>query len=351
MQRFYRPIRDLAEKYNIMQSAMASSERIFRLLDEPVTIASPGEPSFPAQMEGSVAFRGVWFGYDPVAFESDGMGGRRALAAVDAMEESIRKPAAGSNAAARQAAGRAAQQSEEGAEGEREWVLKNVSFSVEPGETVAIVGATGAGKTTIISLLTRLYDVQRGSIQVDGMDIREMDLHRLRAAVGVVLQDVFLFTGTIEQNIRLGEEGIDDGRVREAARHVNAATFIERLPDGFGSEVLERGATLSTGQRQLLAFARALAFDPAILILDEATSSVDTETDALIQDALEKLMANRTTIVIAHRLSTIQQADKIIVLHKGEVREIGTHRELLERQGIYHRLYRLQYLAQEGQRV
>jgi ABC-type multidrug transport system fused ATPase/permease subunit len=212
---------------------------------------------------------------------------------------------------------------------------------------VAIVGATGAGKTTIISLLTRLYDVQRGQVLVDGIDIRDMDPSRLRSMISVVLQDVYLFSGTIEGNIRLGESHIDRDAVEQAARYVNAASFIDRLPDRYESEVLERGATLSTGQRQLLAFARALAFDPAVLILDEATSSVDTSTEALIQDALEKLMTNRTTIVIAHRLSTIQQADKIIVLHKGEVREIGSHQELLELEGIYHRLYQLQYLAQE----
>jgi ABC-type multidrug transport system fused ATPase/permease subunit len=260
------------------------------------------------------------------------MGGRRGLAAVDAME-------AGMTAAP--------PLEREGEADEREWVLEDVSFTVEPGQTVAIVGATGAGKTTIISLLTRLYDIQRGRILVDGMDIREMDLHRLRSSVGVVLQDVFLFTGTIRQNIGLGEERIDDERIRAAARHVNAAPFIERLEDGYDSEVLERGATLSVGQRQLLAFARALAFDPAILVLDEATSSVDTETEALIQDALDKLMADRTTIVIAHRLSTIQKADRIIVLHRGRVREVGTHRELLEQRGFYHRLYRLQYQAED----
>ena len=335
VQRFYRPIRDLAEKYNIMQSAMASSERIFRLLDEPVRISGPEEPKFPEPMNGRVEFRNVWFSYDAVPTDRDGQGHRRALAAVDALEEEMRSPADPVPATAAATAEA------------REWVLKDVSFTVEPGQTVAIVGATGAGKTTIISLLTRLYDVQKGRICIDGMDVREIDPRRLRASISVVLQDVFLFTGTVEWNIRLGEERIDRAAVEQAARHVNAATFIERLPDGYESEVLERGATLSAGQRQLLAFARALAFDPAILVLDEATSSVDTETEALIQDALEKLMADRTTIVIAHRLSTIQQADKIIVLHKGEVREVGTHRELLERQGIYHRLYRLQYQGRE----
>jgi ATP-binding cassette subfamily B protein len=335
VQRFYRPIRDLAEKYNIMQSAMASSERIFRLLDEPVSITRPEIPRFPDPVEGEVVFEGVWFGYDTIATSED-TSGRLALAAVDALEADMTRSLERGSPAP-------------GSEGdEREWVLKGVSFTVKPGETVAIVGATGAGKTTIISLLTRLYDIQRGRITIDGMDIREMDPRRLRSAISVVLQDVFLFSGTIEGNIRLGADNVDRHAVEQAARHVNAATFIERLPDGYASEVLERGATLSAGQRQLLAFARALAFDPGILILDEATSSVDTETEVLIQDALEKLMAERTTIVIAHRLSTIQQADKIIVLHKGEIREIGNHHELLKMRGIYHRLYRLQYLAQES---
>jgi len=333
VQRFYRPIRDLAEKYNIMQSAMASSERIFRLLDEPVTITSPEEPLRPPRIEGEVAFRAVWFGYETGATDDLEGSARRGLSAVDYQEsafEETERPAPDERY-------------------EREWVLRDVSFTVEPGETAAIVGATGAGKTTIISLLTRLYDIQKGRILLDGMDIREMDLHRLRRAVAVVLQDVFLFSGTIEENIRLGEE-IDRRTVEAAARHVNAAGFIEQLPGGYESEVLERGSTLSAGQRQLLAFARALAFDPDILILDEATSSVDTATEALIQDALEKLMAGRTTIVIAHRLSTIQQADRIIVLHKGQVRETGTHSELLEMGGIYHRLYQLQYKAQERRR-
>lgn len=333
VQRFYRPIRDLAEKYNIMQSAMASSERIFRLLDEPVTITSPEDPVRPPRIEGEVAFRGVWFGYETGATDDMEGSARRGLSAVDYLESSFEEP----------------ERSASGEPHEREWVLKDVSFRVEPGETAAIVGATGAGKTTIISLLTRLYDIQKGRILLDGMDIREMDLHRLRRAVAVVLQDVFLFSGTIEENIRLGEE-IDRDAVEAASRHVNAAGFIEQLSDGYESEVLERGSTLSAGQRQLLAFARALAFDPEVLILDEATSSVDTATEALIQDALGKLMAGRTTIVIAHRLSTIQQADKIIVLHKGVVRETGTHRELLEMGGIYHRLYQLQYKAQEGRR-
>jgi len=338
VQRFYRPIRDLAEKYNIMQSAMASSERIFRLLDEPVTITPPEAPHTVEAVRGEVVFQDVWFAYDSIVAGED-TAGRVALTAVDALEADM------AHSPGRDAA--APLRGEE----DRDWVLKGISFRVEPGETVAIVGATGAGKTTIISLLTRLYDIQRGRITFDGTDIREIDPRRLRSAVSVVLQDVFLFSGTIEGNIRLGSDRVDRAAVEQAARHVNAASFIERLPGGYSSEVLERGATLSAGQRQLLAFARALAFDPSILVLDEATSSVDTETEVLIQDALERLMAERTTIVIAHRLSTIQQADKIIVLHKGEVREIGTHQELLEQRGIYHRLYRLQYLAQESRSV
>jgi ATP-binding cassette subfamily B multidrug efflux pump len=334
VERFYRPIRDLAEKYNIMQSAMASSERIFRLLDEEVTITDPPQPRFPEPMAGEVAFCNVWFGYESGPTDDDETSQRRGMRSVDVNESA---PAT--------EAGRA--EAGSGEAPQREWVLKDVSFRVAPGQRVAIVGATGSGKTTIISLLTRLYDVQRGCIRVDGLDIREMDLARLRASVGVVLQDVFLFSGTIEGNLRLGEERISREQVEAAARHVNADPFIRRLPDGYGSRVEERGSTLSVGQRQLLAFARALAFDPTILVLDEATSSVDTETEALIQDALEKLMAGRTTIVIAHRLSTIQRADQIIVLHKGEVREVGSHAELLAAGGIYHRLYQLQYQAQE----
>ncbi len=326
VERFYRPIRDLAEKYNIMQSAMASSERIFRLLDEKITITDPPQPLFPEPMAGEVAFCNVWFGYESGPTDDEETSQRRGMRSVDVNEAGETGP---------------------GTSPEREWVLKNVSFQVAPGQRVAIVGATGSGKTTIISLLTRLYDVQRGCIRLDGMDIREMDLARLRASVGVVLQDVFLFSGTIEGNLRLGEERISREHVEAAARHVNADPFIRRLPDGYDSRVEERGSTLSAGQRQLLAFARALAFDPTILVLDEATSSVDTETEVLIQDALDKLMAGRTTIVIAHRLSTIQKADQIIVLHKGEVREVGSHAELLAAGGIYHRLYQLQYQAQE----
>ena len=234
---------------------------------------------------------------------------------------------------------------------EDEPVLKGVSFRVRPGETLAVVGHTGAGKSTLASLLLRFYDVDSGAVRVDGVDVRAWDLHRLRRSVAMVLQDVFLFSGTVRDNIRLGEEAIDDERVRWAAREVHALEFIERLPGGFDSVVRERGAGLSVGQKQLIAFARALAFDPSILILDEATSSIDTETEQLIQRALERLLEGRTSVVIAHRLSTIQKADRILVLHKGEVREYGTHQELLALRGIYYRLYLLQYKEQEGAEV
>jgi ATP-binding cassette subfamily B multidrug efflux pump len=288
-QRFFRPISDMTEKYNILQSAMASSERIFNLLDEAVEVAPPATPRTVASVSGAIEFDHVHFAYN-------------------AGEE----------------------------------VLKDVSFKVAPGEKVAIVGATGAGKTTIISLLTRFYDVAAGAIRVDGIDVREWDEGALRRAIGVVLQDVFLFSGTIEENLRLGDD-IPRERLVAAAREVHADRFIERLDGTYDAEVKERGATLSTGEKQLLSFARALAFDPRILVLDEATSSVDTETELLIQDALHRLMQGRTSIVIAHRLSTIQDVDRIVVLHKGVVREMGSHQELLALKGIYSRLYQLQY--------
>ncbi len=296
-QRFYQPLSDLSEKYNILQQAMASSERIFRLIDTPVTIASPAaayRPATDAQARGEIEFDDVWFSYK-----------------------------------------------------EGEPVLKGISFQVPPGETLAVVGHTGAGKSTLASLLLRFYDVGSGAVRVDGVDVREWDLVRLRRSVAMVLQDVFLFSGSIGNNIRLGEEAIDDERVRWAAGEVHALPFIERLPGGFGAVVKERGAGLSVGQKQLIAFARALAFDPRILILDEATSSIDTETEQLIQKALDRLLTGRTSIVIAHRLSTIQRANRILVLHKGEVREYGTHQELLAMRGIYYRLYLLQYKDQE----
>jgi ATP-binding cassette subfamily B multidrug efflux pump len=290
-QRFFRPISDMSEKFNVLQSAMASSERIFKVLDEPVVVESPIHPvPGPEQPPGHIVFESVWFAYN-----------------------------------------------------DNDFVLKDVSFEVRPGERVGIVGATGSGKTTLINLLLRFYDVTRGRITVDGVDIREMELARLRRLFSLVLQDVHLFSGTIADNIRLGETSIDDDRVRRAAGAVHADSFIARLPEGYASAVAERGATLSLGQKQLLSFARALAFDPRVLILDEATSSVDTETELMIRDALHVLMGGRTTIAIAHRLSTIQDMDKILVLHKGRIRESGTHQELLAARGIYFRLFELQY--------
>jgi len=301
-QRFFRPISDMSEKFNILQAAMASSERIFKLLDEPVTVQSPPAPRAvtPAVRAGRIEFDRVWFAYG----------------AKDT--------------------------------GEEDFVLRDVSFEVHPGERVGIVGATGAGKSTLINLLLRFYDVSRGAIRIDGVDVRQMPLEDLRGLFSLVLQDVHLFSGTIAENIRLGARNISDEAVRHAAAAVHANSFIERLPLGYAAPVAERGATLSVGQKQLLSFARALAFDPRILVLDEATSSVDTETEILIRDALHVLMAGRTTIAIAHRLSTIQDMDKILVLHKGQLREAGTHQELLARRGIYFRLYQLQYKEQEA---
>ena len=293
---FFRPIQDLSEKYNILQSAMASSERVFRLLDTKATIVDPPHPVQLAHVRGEIAFDNVSFAYN-----------------------------------------------------EGDWVLRDVDFTIGAGESVAIVGATGAGKTSIISLISRFYDVQKGRILLDRIDLREIAQREVRRHVGVVLQDPFIFAGTIGSNIRLEDRSISDDQVRAAARFVNADKFIDRLPEGYDTVVTERGSTLSVGQKQLLAFARAIAFNPEImLVLDEATSSVDTETEHLIQDALAKLMAGRTSIIIAHRLSTIQNVDRIIVLHKGRVAEIGTHRELLAKHGVYHRLYELQYRAHEA---
>ena len=292
LQRFFIPIRDFSTKYAVMQSAMASAERIFQLLDTEPEIASPPAPRPAPPARGAIEFDGVWFAYKS-----------------------------------------------------EEWVLRDVSFRIAPGEKIAIVGATGSGKTSLIKLLSRFYDVGRGAIRVDGIDVREWDLGALRRRIGVVLQDVFVFSGDVAGNISLRDAAITPARMEEAARRVHAWSFIADLPGKLREPLRERGSNLSTGQRQLLAFARALAYDPAILVLDEATSSVDTETEMLIQDALATLMADRTAVVIAHRLSTIEHADRIVVLHHGAVREIGTHQQLVEARGIYHRLYQLQYLV------
>ena len=308
-QRFFRPIQDLSDKYNILQSAMASSERVFKLLDTPVEVESPAVAKQVAG-PGRIEFDHVWFYYRTVPERN--------------AEGEINPHA-----------------------GEPDWVLKDVSFAVEPGETVAIVGHTGAGKTTMISLLLRFYDVQQGAVRIDGVDVREMDLAELRRRFGVVLQDPFLFTGTVEQNIRLGSAHVTDEQVERAAQDVNLAEFIRSLPGGFQEPVNERGSTLSTGQKQLISFARALAHNPKILVLDEATSSVDTETELRVREALTRLVEGRTSLIIAHRLSTIQRADKIIVMHKGKLREVGSHQQLLAQRGIYWKLYQLQYKDQE----
>ncbi len=290
LQRFFVPIMDLAEKYNILQSAMASSERIFNVLDDTSFIENKENPRTLDKIRGKIEFRNVWFAYN-----------------------------------------------------KDEWVLKNINFIIQPGETVAFVGSTGAGKTSIINLITRFYDIQKGEILLDDVNIKDIDKYDLRRYIGVVLQDVFLFTGNIEENIRLNDTSIDRYKVEEVSAYVNATHFINRLDLGYEEPVMERGSTLSAGERQLLSFARTLAYDPKILILDEATANIDTETEILIQDALAKLIKGRTSIAIAHRLSTIQHADNIIVLSKGEIKEMGDHQELLERRGMYYNLYKLQY--------
>jgi ATP-binding cassette, subfamily B, multidrug efflux pump len=327
-QRFFRPIQDLSEKYNILQSAMASSERVFKLLDTPAEIVSPPTPQLP-DGPGRIEFDHVWFAYRTLA---------------QAAEEAARK---GEKLKAAPAAVHADVHTAVHKEDQFDWVLRDVSFTIDPGDTVAFVGHTGAGKTTIISLLLRFYDVQKGAIRIDGVDIRDMDLAQLRRRYGVVLQDPFLFSGTVADNIRLGSHWIQDSAIENAAEQVNVADFIRSLPGGFGEEVKERGSTLSTGQKQLISFARALAHNPKILILDEATSSVDTETEFRVRDALTRLVQGRTSIMIAHRLSTVQRANKIIVMHKGKVREIGSHQQLLANRGIYWKLYQLQYKDQE----
>jgi ATP-binding cassette subfamily B protein len=324
-QRFFRPIQDLSDKYNILQGAMASSERVFKLLDTPIEILSPAQPQ-KAVGKGRIEFDHVWFAY-------------RQLEIAD---ENKPTPE-GTSASNGHSTGNHGL-----AEAEAfDWILRDVSFTIEPGETVAIVGHTGAGKTTIISLLMRFYDIQKGAIRIDGVDIRQMELNDLRRRFGVVLQDPFLFSGSIEENIRLGSAWITDEQIETAAENVNVADFIRSLPEGFKAPVLERGSTMSTGQKQLISFARALAHDPKILVLDEATSSVDTETEIRVREALSRMVEGRTSVIIAHRLSTIQRADKIIVMHKGHVREIGSHQELLSNRGIYWKLYQLQYKDQE----
>ena len=290
IQKFFAPILDLTEKYNILQSSMASSERIFGILDDKTMIENSEDTVDLKGIKGKIEFKNVWFAYD-----------------------------------------------------DENWVLKDVSFTINPGETVALVGATGAGKSSIINLITRFYDIQKGEILLDGVNIKDIDKFKLRRLIGVVLQDVFLFTGTIRDNITLNNKSMSQKEVEEVASYVNANYFIDRLPKKYDEPVMERGSTLSSGERQLLSFARTLAYDPRILILDEATSNIDTETELLIQDALGKLIKGRTSIVIAHRLSTIQHADKIIVLSKGVIKEMGNHQELLEMEGIYYDLYKLQY--------
>ena len=299
---FFRPIRDLSNQYDTLQKAMAGAERVFSLLDTDESIEAPGAPVELDAVEGTIEFENVWFAY------------------------------------------------EEDDTGTPDWVLEDVSFRVEPGEMAALVGATGAGKSTVMNLLLRFYEIQRGQIRVDGHDIRDLRLRDLREHIGLIPQDVFLFSGSVRRNLTLDDPSIDEATMRRAAETVQADQLIERLPDGYDQDVKERGSSLSRGQRQLLAFVRALLYDPDVMVLDEATSSVDTETEALIQRALERVTEGRTTLAIAHRLSTIQDADKILVMHKGEIRERGTHQELLAADGLYRRLYDLQYADQGAPR-
>ena len=300
VRQFFEPIRNLSDQYNTLQSAMAGAERTFGVLDTDDTMVEPDQPHKSQPFRGEIAFENVWFTYDRDLDEGE----------------------------------------------EPNWILKGVSFTVAPGASAAFVGATGAGKSTIISLLLRFYDVQKGSVKVDGVDVRDYALDDLRRYIGLVLQDVFLFSGSVERNIALGDD-VPRERVEAAAKLIGADAFIERLPGGYDQDVRERGSSLSHGQRQLLSFARAIVYDPAVLVLDEATSSVDTETEEMVQKALEPLLQGRTSLVVAHRLSTIQHSDQILVMHRGEIRERGTHQELLALGGLYRRLYELQYRDQE----
>ena len=320
-QRFWRPIQDLSDKFNILQSAMAACERIFKLLDTAPEIVNPAHP-IAGNGSNRIEFRHVWFTYQALTDEQKAA----VAAAVESTETTVKL----------------------GALKDIEWILKDVSFTIEPGQTVAIVGHTGAGKTTLISLMMRFYDVTAGQILLDGVDLRQQDLNALRKHFAVVLQDPFLFTGTLAENIRLGNEEITADGLRQAARDVNVLDFIETLPNQFDEPVQERGNSLSTGQKQLINFARALAYNPRILILDEATSSVDTDTELRIRGALERMVEGRTSVLIAHRLSTVQRADTILVMHKGQLREMGTHQQLLANRGLYWKLYQLQYQDQEN---
>ena len=336
----FQPINDLAEKYNILQSSMAASERIFMILDTPAEEDNGTLELDNNSAVGDIEFKNVWFAYNEIKGVPR-LYKRRVILRVSGGRHispaSLKRLKVTKFFYSRKISSEPMRYNDEN------WVLKDVSFKVPAGQTIAIVGHTGAGKTSIINLLSRFYEIQRGEILINGINIKDVGKASLRRAIGVVLQDVFLFSGKLSDNLRLNEENITDEKLEEAARYVNADGFISRLPNGYNEEVMERGSTFSSGQRQLLAFARALAFDPSILVLDEATSNIDTETEILIQDALAKLTRNRTTIVIAHRLSTIQHADKIIVLHKGRIHESGTHQELLAAKGMYYSLYQLQY--------